>query len=182
MICDDREQRGSHATLIVFMVIMLFFAAIVYLLSHSRTGTSGVVRDSFDEMDRPIPKDRPQKGTANGPILVNIAEIRLQGNPRESNSLYCSVVVGVLNTADREIRTLVLAFDYVSPTGEKSSGSTAYAALESDTYELKQHHIAKLSDCRGLTAKLTVITCTIDPGIDCSLRIQAIHQGMVTMQ
>lgn len=182
MIAEGPPRQGSRATLIFFFVILLFVSATVFLLSLSQTGNSGLVRDTAEEVPRPFVRDRPQKGTANGAILIGIVGARLQGNPHDPASLYCAIGASALNADRQEVRNLVLGFDYVAPNGDKTTGNVTFAGLYPDSVVIKQHYVAKVSNCQDLKAKLTVVACTVHHGLDCTARVQAIRQGFVQLE
>lgn len=176
------KRQGSRGTLILFFVILLFAAAIVVLLSHSRMGYSGIERDRGPDLVRSIPRDQPIKGTPTGEILIGVTDARVQGNPRYPASLYCAISISALNGVNRQIQNLVLGFDFTAPNDDTSSGNVSFSDLDPDTLGVSQHHVAKMVDCRGLTGKVTVVACIIDPGIDCKARVRTIQQGIVRLE
>ncbi len=167
--------------LLVFIVIVLIAAGIAVLLSHSQTGNAGIQREGPSEA-RFVPKDQATKGTPTGDILVGITDARIQGNPRDPASLYCAISVSAMNAVNRELQSLVLGFDYSAPNADKASGNVTFAGLDPDSLEIRQQHVAKMADCRELTAKVTVVACVIDPGIDCKARVRPIRQGIVRLE
>jgi hypothetical protein len=177
------RRRRARIRLTLLFAMLALIAVLAYLLSHSKTGNSGVVRDASTGQAPVVDRANPPKGASDGAIMVGIVDARLQGNPRDPSSLYCEIVASVRNMIDQEIHSLVLGIDYVAPNGDRASGNLNFGDIDSQTLRIRQHPISRLMDCHDLKAKVTVVDCTLgDLGVDCAPRVQPIRQGVVQLE